>query len=219
MMQMFQQVYLLFRKKNIRNVSLYDYADLRVFKNNTLELDFNLYINSLDLSSVINDEYHCFGIDNIFEKIVKKLSSNKTIGDISETVSQGIITGGNPIYIFNNEQEIKEKNIDVELIKPILRGEDISKYYYSYKNNKILYVNKNTNINNYPETLKYLKQFEDKLSQKRETKKGNLPYWSLWWPRTKDLFVDEKILLRQTGDKLIATYDNKNYYAKINQNT
>lgn len=194
-------------------IELYNYADLRNFKNNTKELNFNLYIKNFDLNCTINDKYHCFGIDNGFEKIVQKLSENQTINDICDTVSQGIITGGNPIYIFDSEQKINDSNVDRELLKPILRGENISKYYYAYENSKILYVNKNTNIDNYSRTLEYLEQFKDKLSQKRETKKGTLPYWSLWWARTEDLFVGEKILLRQTGDKLIAAYDNENYFA------
>lgn len=201
------------QKKSNNKDSLYNYADLRNFKNNTKELNFNLYIKNFDLNCTINDKYHCFGIDNGFEKIVQKLSENQTINDICDTVSQGIITGGNPIYIFDSEQKINDSNVDRELLKPILRGENISKYYYAYENSKILYVNKNTNIDNYSRTLEYLEQFKDKLSQKRETKKGTLPYWSLWWARTEDLFVGEKILLRQTGDKLIAAYDNENYFA------
>ena len=63
-----------------------------------------------------------------------------------------------------------------------------------------------------PNTLNYLKQFEETLSKKRETKQGKIPYWSLHWPRYSELFEGEKIILRQTSDKIIATYDQENFY-------
>lgn len=201
-------------QKQSKNKNLiYEYADLRKFKNTNTELIFEPYLTKLNLTYTLNDKFHCFGIDDYFDKISQKLTSYKTLADISSNVSQGIITGGNPIYIFDNEKRIKENNIDKELLKPILKGENIHKYYYNNENNKILYVNKNTNIEKYPNTLKYLKQFQEKLSQKRETKKGILPYWSLWWARTEELFNREKILLRQTGDRIIAAYDIESNYA------
>ncbi|MBR1618770.1 N-6 DNA methylase [bacterium] len=205
----------IFIVKKIKNSDYqnYNYADLRIYKFSDIELDFNNYVTSYNIDCTKNDNFHCFGINDNFEKIYQKTNINKTINDIAETVSQGIITGGNPIYIFDDIRKIQDTNIDKELLKPILRGENIFKYLYEYKNSKILYVNKFTDINNYPNTLKYLEQFKEKLSQKRETKKGTLPYWSLWWARTEDLFNGEKILLRQTGDRLIATYDIKNYFA------
>jgi len=39
-----------------------------------------------------------------------------------------------------------------------------------------------------------------------------IPYWSLHWPRYKELFEDEKIILRQTSDSIIATYDKDGFY-------
>ena len=205
----------IFIVKKIKNSDYqnYNYADLRIYKFSDIELDFNNYVTSYNIDCTKNDNFHCFGINDNFEKIYQKTNRNKTINDIAETVSQGVITGGNPIYIFDDIRKIQDTNIDKELLKPILRGENIFRYLYEYKNSKILYVNKFTDINNYPNSLKYLEQFKDKLSQKRETKKGTLPYWSLWWARTEDLFNGEKILLRQTGDRLIATYDIENYFA------
>lgn len=201
------------KKKKNNYYKNYNYADLRLYKFSDIKLDFNSYIKNYNIDCTKNDQSYCFGINDNFEKIYKKLYKNKTINDIVETVSQGIITGGNSIYIFDDNKKIIDKNIDKELLKPILRGENIFRYIYEYKNINILYVNKFTEISKYSDTLKYLKQFKEKLSQKRETQKGTLPYWSLWWARTEDLFNGDKILLRQTGDKLIACYDNKNYFA------
>ena len=199
-------------KKNtkVQNDS-YLYADLRNFKDTIGILNFNAHCTNYDLEAVKNDEFNAFGIDGNFAKLQCKLSENQCIGDISD-VQQGIITGRNPVYIFKNNEDIINNNIEMSLMKPLLRGENINKYNITSDDSKILYVNKSTNIDMYPNALNYLEQFKEILSTKRETKKGILPFWSLWWARTDDLFLNDKILLRQTGDKLVAALDVNNYY-------
>jgi len=40
-----------------------------------------------------------------------------------------------------------------------------------------------------------------------------LPWWCLHWARYKELFTKPKILLRQTADNIIATFDDKRFFA------
>lgn len=187
------------KKTSNKLSALYNYADLRKFKNIDYELNFNSYLNPYDINLVRNIESNIFGLDKTFDTIFEKLINMNTIGNVVDAVSQGIITGENSIYLLKDEN-IRQNNLENELIKPILRGENINKYFYNYEGNKILYINNSTNINNYINTQKYLGQFNEK-------------FWHLHRARNENLFTGEKILLRQTGDKLIATYDNKNYYA------
>jgi hypothetical protein len=65
---------------------------------------------------------------------------------------------------------------------------------------------------NYPNIFGYLLPYEGKLSQKREAKKGMIPWWCLHWPRYPELFSGEKIILRQTADCIRATYDVDNFF-------
>lgn len=132
---------------------------------------------------------------------------------LSKVISfkQGITTGGNKIYI-QTDKELEENQIETNLIKKIIIGEDINRYSLCYKNRKIIYVNKNTDMEKYPYSLKYLEQFKKQLSTKRETIKGTLPWYSLWWARSEDLFCQKKLLLRQTGSYPIVSYDENNYY-------
>ena len=189
----------------------YGYADLRKYRK--VDLIFEQYVKKYNLKYVLNNKNKIFGLDDSFDCITKTIQNNViNMAEISQTISQGIITGGNAIYILNDEQ-INTMSIEKELIKPILMGGDILKYFISANRNNIIYLNKSTDITKYPKTLEYLEQYKVQLSKKRETKKGILPYWSLWWARTDDLFVGKKILIRQTGDKLIASYCDKDYYA------
>jgi hypothetical protein len=61
-----------------------------------------------------------------------------------------------------------------------------------------------------------LEKYKDKLESKRETKKGILPWWCLHWARYKELFEEDKIIIRQTADRVIATIDTDSYYAMNN---
>lgn len=60
--------------------------------------------------------------------------------------------------------------------------------------------------------MEHLLPFKERLEKKRETRKGLIPWWSLHWPRSIELFEQNKIILRQTADHIIATYDTENYY-------
>ena len=98
----------------------------------------------------------------------------------------------------------------------VLVGGDFDKYVIKQSKNKIIYTTKKTDIKKYPQILKYLKTFKLKLSQKRETKKGTLQWWCLHWPRYPKLFEEPKIIIRQTSDKIIATFDSDGHYVLNN---
>jgi hypothetical protein len=61
-----------------------------------------------------------------------------------------------------------------------------------------------------------LEKYKGKLESKRETKKGILPWWCLHWARYKELFEEDKIIIRQTADRVIAAIDTDSYYAMNN---
>jgi hypothetical protein len=54
--------------------------------------------------------------------------------------------------------------------------------------------------------------FKTILANKRETIQGSLPWYCLHWPRNEKLIIKPKILIRQTADKIIGTFDDSSYY-------
>ncbi|MFM6269254.1 MAG: TaqI-like C-terminal specificity domain-containing protein, partial [Dolichospermum sp.] len=102
------------------------------------------------------------------------------------------------------------------ILKNVLVGGDFNKYIVYRSEFKVIYTTKSININDYPNILLYLEKYREKLETKRETKKGILPWWCLHWPRYKELFEEDKIIIRQTADRIIATIDNDSYYAMNN---
>ena len=67
-------------------------------------------------------------------------------------------------------------------------------------------------IENYPNTKKYLLLFIDKLKNRSEAKKGILPWFSLNRNRYQKLFEEPKIIMRQTSDGIHCVYDDSSFY-------
>ncbi len=134
-------------------------------------------------------------------------------------VFQGIVTGNNPAFIFDSEEDALNNGIDKELLHPLCHGRDIEKYAVRSRKRRILYLNNDIDISRYPRTGAWLIQFKDKLETRREAKKGVITWYSLQWPRAKsELDIREKILVQNTRNeslkvRICATLDDMGVYA------
>ena len=147
---------------------------------------------------------------NLISRILTKYPT--LLGNLSEEVAAGIGTGGDKIFRIENKAA-KGLSIEKDILHPVLVGRDIEAFYTpEHSSYSIIYSTKAISAKTHPKTLEYLKPFQTKLSQKRETRKGLIPWWSLHWPRYHGLFKSPKIILRQTADSLYASIDTKGYY-------
>jgi hypothetical protein len=126
-------------------------------------------------------------------------------------MASGISTGGDKIFRIPKEFA-EQNNFEQEILKPVLVGGEIDKYKIQDTSHCLIYSYKKSNTNKLPNVFKYLEPHKEKLSQKRETKTGTLPWWCLHWHRYPELFEGEKIIMRQTSDSIRATYDTNGYY-------
>ncbi|MCI0698915.1 N-6 DNA methylase [candidate division KSB1 bacterium] len=124
------------------------------------------YKSIFDLSSNVQ-------IDRIKEKIVR---GTQQLGSIFE-ISFGLKTGDDDKFL-----SFKKSSRDH---KPLLRGEDIGRYFYEFKGEYVWYV-------------------PDEMTAHKSTAR----------PGIKDRFEQPKVLMRDTGDGLIGTFDDKNFYVK-----
>lgn len=196
--------------KNKKHDYFIDYSDNR--KELIENIDFFKSQKAI-LNTEINDVPDMvIGVSSSGVKLMKDIEAKSyTINEIASEVASGIGTGGDKIFRISKEfAEIN--NFEKELLKPVLVGGEIDKYKINDTKHCIIYSYKKSNTDKYKNIFAYLKPFEEKLSQKRETKNGTLPWWCLHWHRNPELFDGEKIILRQTSDSIRATYDNQNYY-------
>ena len=152
---------------------------------------------------------------DIFEKL---FNPKFDIVDQHYNVFQGIVTGNNPAFIFETEQEAKGNNVDVSLLHPLCHGRDIEKYKVRSRERRILYIDNNVDIGDYPKTKEWLLNFKEALDTRREVRRGVINWCCLQWPRVKaELDLKEKIVLQNTRNEalktgVVATLDDSSVY-------
>ena len=104
-------------------------------------------------------------------ELQKKLeSSGKTLEEFRTKIRLGIATGSNEAFLVDEDQkrEFYEKNpINAEIIKPILRGRDISRYSYTLPGQYILLSKNGVNIErDYPDIYEHLESFGDRFKNR-----------------------------------------------------
>ena len=105
-----------------------------------------------------------------------------------------------------------------EIIKPLLRGRDLEKWKYFYKNLYLLIIKYGQGDeikNNYESIFNYLKQHETKLKNRGQVKNGQ-HHWLELDNNPSDkyiaLFEKEKLIYPNMASGLYPVYDNLKYF-------
>ena len=104
-------------------------------------------------------------------ELQKKLeSSGKTLEELNTKIRLGIATGSNEAFLIDEDQkrEFCEKNpINAEIIKPVLRGRDISRYSYTLPKQYVLLTKNGVNVErDYLDIYEHLDSFGDKFKNR-----------------------------------------------------
>ncbi|MGD9930019.1 MAG: N-6 DNA methylase [Mangrovibacterium sp.] len=129
-------------------------------------------------------------ISSSSQSILEKLQNHKKIKDFY-SLKNGL-NPGNVKHILVSDKKESEKH------KPIIWGKDISRYNISWSGQ---YINYDTTIG---EKIT-IEDIKSKEGMNRQTRVD----FAL---RSPDLFENKKIVIRKTGDSLIACLDANNYY-------
>ncbi len=123
----------------------------------------------------------------------------------------GIKTGLNEAFIIDKKtknQLVNENN--KELFKPLLRGQDINRYNYSFSDLYLLATGYKLDIKNkYPEIYNYLKTYKEKAIARYDQGEN---WWNLRACNYYDEFEKEKIIYKDISERLSFCYDNNNIY-------
>lgn len=137
-------------------------------------------------------------------EIIEKIEKNKKLGEIAERIFQGLVTGADPIYILELKEDLgnwlnvyckskdKEYILEKDLLKPLLKGEEIKRYVISRYDKVILFpylikvenkkrkaylIDANTLKSNYPKVWQYLLDNKEYLENRERGKWRNKPDW------------------------------------------
>lgn len=154
----------------------------------------------------------------------------KPLKEWNVSVLFGIKTGFNEAFIINQEKRDELVSSDpnaAQIIKPILRGKTIDKYYTIWEGDYIIgtFPALNININDYPSIRSYLEKFLPKLEQtgreyideygiKRQTRKRTVNKWYETQDPISfhDQFGREKVIWKRIGSSLRFSYSDTNIF-------
>jgi hypothetical protein len=176
----------------------------------------------IELSKLNNDEWF---IGDREEILIKNTIENNTklLKELEINIFRGVTTGFNEAFFINEDTKNrlieKDKKSD-EIIKPLLRGRELNKYYTNITDNYIIFTKRGINIDNYPAIKEYLLQFYDKLKPKKNKseKKGRKPGDYKWFEIQDNTayyseFSKEKLFWIQLSDINRFSYSKNEVFA------
>jgi len=136
-------------------------------------------------------------------------------------IHYGVKTGLNEAFIIDKEE--KERLIDKDksskdIIKPLLKGDDVRKYEMYYRNRYIIFSRRGIDIKKYPAVLDRLKNFKDDLKPTPSDKRGRKPGSYKWYELQDTVdyykcFEKPKIVYPVVGKEQRFVIDKKGYYS------
>jgi adenine-specific DNA-methyltransferase len=185
-------------------------ADLRKFKYE----DVARHLSEQDFSDISSEHLETspgtsFNFDVVGAKMISHLTARgEQLESFCEEVANGISTSHDKVYILD-VKDAKNRKLETTALEPCLRGGQIKRYYCpSASEDVLIYITGDTEIRNVPMCMRYLEGFKKELISKSVEKKQGIRDWHvLFRPRNRELFKAPKLLLRQTGDSIVAAVD------------
>ena len=133
-------------------------------------------------------------------------------------IYRGVTTGLNPAFIITNETRDELVDLDpknTSVIKKLLQGRNIRKWFYREGNENLLQTDYDINIQEqYPTIYQFLMQWKDSLERRSDQGKN---WWNLRACKYYSNFeYPEKIIWGLTADKWAFAYDDKQHYLPSN---
>jgi len=201
---------LVFGVKNIKYSSLF--FDFRKSNQNLLPSLLEKESEGQDASQVGKDtDGYILQVHNN-SKIIKKCNCWPRLREVADDVATGVSSGLDKAYIYKSN-EVTNFDLESDLLRKLIIGCEIGRYWLRPDSGKkLIYITPKEKIENYPHIQAALLPYRERLKKRREAANGRIPWYSLNWPRRKKLFERPKILIRQTADHIMASYDNDNWY-------
>lgn len=133
--------------------------------------------------------------------IIRKIEDKCSVRliDISKSY-QGIITGCDKAFILDRETCLKE-NIEEGLLKPWIKSSSIEKNQVKMGDKYLIYADLICDEGEYPNAIKYISKYKEKLLLRRECKTGARKWHMLQWGRKEEIFEDVSIIFPYKSNK------------------
>lgn len=189
-----------------------NYNDLVTVDRKLLPVEIRSVCNQIEIAKLLANQSYSF-IFSPYKSIIDKCYfNNPTLKDVTEDVATGISPGLGEAFVLNIDEAISN-GFEKDIIKKLIIGGEINQYELKPNSRKgIIYLTNKTRIEDYPNVLKHLNKYKIKLEERVETKSGAIPWFVMLRPRRVKLFEENKILIRQTANRIIAALDEDKWY-------
>ncbi len=185
----------------------------------TIDTDLISYTETHNLKmqqKSLDEDSFTFANKNIIELKQKIEKIGTPLKDWDVKIYRGITTGFNKAFVIDKvtkERLCAEDPKSEEIIKPLLRGRDINKWYYIFKDYYLIYTYAGININKYPTIIRYLEQYKDELKEVWEAKHGKKKWYELRGCKYYGEFEKEKIVWAEISGYSKFTWDTEKFFA------
>ncbi|GAA0177431.1 TaqI-like C-terminal specificity domain-containing protein [Clostridium sediminicola] len=127
-------------------------------------------------------------------EIIRKIEE-KSLTNLSNICNsyQGIITGLDKAFVVTQDI-IDEYNLEKDIIMPWVKSTSIQKSNVLDTGKYLIYSDKIEDEKEYPNCIKYISQFKEKLMLRRECRLGRRKWYQLQWGRKEFIFKNKKII-------------------------
>lgn len=172
--------------------------------------------NSYRSFNIFNSHLNHKGWVLIEEKerdIVKKIESKSKymLNDICESY-QGIITGCDKAFVVDNNL-VEDENLEKDIIKNWIKSSSINKNKIKKSDKFIIYSDLIKDESIYPNSIKHITPYKNKLMNRRECKKGFRKWYELQWGRNQEIFEKEKIVFPYKSSSNKFALDKESYFS------
>jgi adenine-specific DNA-methyltransferase len=130
--------------------------------------------------------------------------------DIADSY-QGIITGCDRAFVVSSN-EIEKYGIEKPLLKPWIKNSNISKHNIKDGLKFLIYSDFIKTEEDFPNAIKYISSWKERLQERRECKKGVRKWYQLQWGRSNEIFESPKIVYPfKSGTSRFAVDEAGNY--------
>ncbi|MCM1234428.1 MAG: Eco57I restriction-modification methylase domain-containing protein [Ruminococcus flavefaciens] len=160
--------------------------------------------------------------DNTLLAKIMEFSMGK-FGEITKSISQGIVTGFNDIYLLS-EALIAERKIETNYLEPVYKGMDIRNGKLIDRGNYVFYpyiesdkgknipIEEDTLRHNCPNLYTYLTEHKKELMGREYFAKSSKKWFELWNCRKKSHFLNRKFVFAEIGLKNDFVLADKCFY-------
>lgn len=152
-------------------------------------------------------------LDDRSETVMEYVTEVVGVQNAVDGLGRGVVSGGNDAFIIDQEKRdhlISEDANSDEIIKPLLKGTDISRYHINDQSRYLIYAREGIDIDQYPAIKEHLEQYKSQI--------GSTATDEEWYELQQDqeeyvsFFENPKICYPDISKECSFAMDDRGYY-------